>query len=210
MIEIIPAILTDSSVKFKDLVLRLEPYANRIHVDIADGVFVPNKTINGYEEIREIETTVKFDIHLMVASPSDLVKEWTNAYVNRIIIHAEAEGNLEEIISEVKNNKIRAGLAIKPETSIETIAPYLKQIDFVQFMTVHPGFQGGEFVKEVVDKIASFHHKYPGILIMCDGGITPETAPDLVSAGASELVSGSYIIKSPDVGKAIEQIKKVV
>ena len=208
MTQIIPAILTDSSVKFKDLVLRLESYAKRIHVDIADGVFVPNKTIRGYEEIKDVENSVKFDVHLMVVKPQDILKEWLHTYADRIIIHVESECNLGELISEIHQNKKQVGLALNPETDTSRIEPFVDKVDFFQFMTVHPGFQGGQFVQEVVNKVAMFRDKYKGIMIMCDGGITPVTTPGLVKAGASVLVSGSYIIKSPDIDQAIEELKK--
>lgn len=208
MVEIIPAILTDSQVKFKELMLKLEPYAGRIHVDVADGEFVPNKTVTGYEEIKGIEAAVKFDVHLMVKKPQDHIKEWLHTYVDRFIVHAEsnspAGGDLVEIIKIIKDHKRKVGIAINPETDTDGIEKYLKDIDFVQFMTVHPGFQGGEFVHEVVDKISAFHEEYPGIMIMADGGITPETAPKLVKAGASVLVCGSYIVKSQNVEAAIK------
>ncbi len=209
MVDIVPAILTDSSLKFKELVRKLEPYTDRIHLDIADGIFVPNKTVAGYEELKEIKLTIKFDVHLMVAKPQDYLEKWFNAQVDRFIVNAESEGDLGKIIKNIKEHDRKVGIALNPETGFEKIESYLHDIDLVQFMTVHPGFQGGEFVSEVVDKIVSFHRKYPDIMIMCDGGITPETAPRLVKAGASVLVSGSYIVNSEDAGEVIEQLKKV-
>ncbi len=208
MIEIIPAILTDSSVKFKDLILRIEPYATRVHVDVADGEFVPNKTLNGYDVIKEIETALKYDIHLMVKKPQDVLKEWFYTQADRIIIHAESEGDLDLIIGEIHRNSRKVGLSLNPETPIDKIFKYLDKIDFVQFMTIHPGFQGQQFMEEIVDKISSFHAKYPDIMIMSDGSTTPETAPKLVKAGVSLLVSGSYVVKSPDINQAIEELKK--
>lgn len=208
MTEVIPAILTDSSAKFKELVRKSEPYTSRIHIDIADGEFVPNKTIKGYDELRETEAAVKFDVHLMVKRPQDHLKEWFYTHVDRFIIHIESEVSLGEIINNIKEHGRKVGLALNPETDIEKIKKYLRDVDFIQFMTVHPGFQGGRFVNEVVDKIATFHKQYPDIIIMSDGGITPETAPRLVKAGVSNLVSGSYTVGSPNIGSAMEELKK--
>ncbi len=208
--EIIPAILTDSPIKFKEFVRKLEPYTARIHVDIADGVFVNSKTVMGYEEVKDIEATVKFDVHLMVQKPQDHLKEWFYTHADRFIVHAESQVDLGDIIKTIKEHKRKVGLALNPETNFDKIEGYLNKVDFVQFMTVHPGFQGAEFVNEVVDKIASFHSKYPDIIIMCDGGITPETVPGLVKAGVSVLVSGSYIIKSPNTEKAINDLRSAV
>ena len=206
--EIIPAILTDSSDKFKELVKKLEPYTDRIHIDVADGDLVPNKTISGYEELKDLELSVKFDIHLMVTRPQDIIDEWLNIQADRFIIHAESDVGLDSIVKKIKNQKKEVGIALNPETGVEEIEEYFGDISFVQFMTIHPGFQGQPFLDTVVDKIASFHNKYPDIIIMCDGGIIPERISKLVKAGASVLVSGSYIIKSSDFEKAINELKK--
>ena len=228
MVEIIPAILTNSSDKFKELIRKIELYTNRVHLDIAGGIFVPNKTINGYEELTEIESPLRFDIHLMVEQPHDYLEEWFNIdNVDRFVIHAESEVNFGVIIQKIKERRHIVGLALNPGTSIKKVEPYLllpgvsgspasgssgslRNLDFIQFMTVYPGFQGGRFVDEVVDKIAAFHKEYPDIIIMADGGITPETAPRLVKAGASVLVSGSYVLKNEDMGKAMEQLRKSI
>ena len=189
---------------------RLEPYTKRVHLDIADGDFVPNKTIDGYDEIMSIETASDFDVHLMVKNPQEVLRRWVFTNADRYILHIESEGDIAKAIVQVKEIGRKVGLAIKPETPTEKLEPYLKDIDFVQFMTVHPGFQGGEFVEEVVDKVSEFHKKYPDIMIMADGGITPQTSGRLVTAGVSALVSGSYIVKSENVEKAIKDLEESI
>jgi len=208
--EIIPAILTDSAFKFEELVRKLESHVSRVHIDIADGIFVPNKTIRGYDEIKGIESAVKFDIHLMVQKPQDVIKEWFSTQADRFFIHAESQVDLNEIIGDIHKNGRKVGLVLNPETEVDKIKEFLGKIDYIQFMTVHPGFQGGEFVKEVIDKISNFHKDYPDILVMADGGITPKVVPKLMMVGVSMLVSGSYIIKSENFEKAIEQLREVV
>ena len=210
LVEIIPAILTDSSLRFKELIRKLEPYIHRIHIDIADGEFVPNKTVQGYEELKEIEAAVKFDVHLMVEKPEEHLKEWLHTHADRFIIHVESKGDLLTVINELYKNRRKVGLSLNPDTPVDKIEKYLNEVDFIQFMTVYPGFQGGSFVTEVVDKIALFHKKHPDIIIMCDGGIAPETAPGLVKVGASVLVSGSYIVKSQNIEEAIKNLKIAV
>ncbi|MBI2065123.1 MAG: ribulose-phosphate 3-epimerase [Candidatus Yanofskybacteria bacterium] len=207
MVEIIPAILTDSSVKFKDLALRIEPYASRVHIDIADGVFVPNKTINGYDELRGFESALKFDVHLMVQRPQDVIREWFSTHADRFFIHAESDVNLNVIIEDIHKNERKVGLVLNPETEVDKIKEFIGKIDYIQFMTVHPGFQGGEFVEGVINIISDFRKAYPDIVIIADGGITPETAPKLKMAGVSIVVVGSYIIKSDNFGEAIEKLR---
>src|SRR3989344_5713411 len=119
--EIIPAILTDSSAKFKELVRKLEPYTHRIHIDIADGEFVPNKTVTGYEEVKDIEAATKFDVHLMVKEPQEMMKEWLYSHADRFIIHAESDVDLGEIIKIIKEHDREVGLALNPETDFEKV-----------------------------------------------------------------------------------------
>src|SRR3989344_2369096 len=126
MAEIIPAILTDSSAKFKELVRKLEPYTHRIHIDIADGEFVPNKTISGYEEVKDIEAATKYDVHLMVKEPQKMIKEWFYSHADRFIIHVESEVSLSEIIKTIKEHDRKVGIALNPETSFEKIEEYLQ------------------------------------------------------------------------------------
>ena len=210
MINIIPAILTDSSSRFKELAVKLGPYTSRVHIDIADGVFVPNKTINGYDEMRDIESALKFDVHLMVQRPQDVIREWSSTHADRFSIHAESDVDFNAIIEDIHKNERKVGLVLNPETEVDKIKEFIDKIDYIQFMTVHPGFQGGEFIEEVLDKISVFSKEYPNMPIICDGGITPETVPLLVKAGASELVVGSYIIKSDNFEKAIQDLKEAI
>jgi len=209
MIEIIPAILTDSPIKFKELMLRVEPYTKRVHIDIADGEFVPNKTITGYEELMMIEAAVKFDVHLMVKRPHDIIKDWLHSYADRFIIHVESEGNLMEIIETLKKGKRSVGLALNPETDMGKVDSFLGKVDFVQFMTVHPGFQGGEFVAKILDKVRDFHAKYPEMPIAVDGSMHVETAKLAVSAGASIIVVGGHILfENKSVEASIKELQE--
>ena len=210
MIQIIPAILTDSSERFKELVVKLGAYSSKIHLDIADGVFVPSKTIAGYPELGEIGFGAKFDVHLMVQRPQDQIENWFSIGVDRFIIQAESDVDLEVLISLIKNNNRKIGLSLNPNTNTENIVSYLDKIDFVQFMTVRPGSYGGEFVESVVNKILDFHGQYPNVPIMVDGAIHSETARMVISVGASALVVGTHILQEGnDVGKAIEELKAI-
>ena len=210
MVEIIPAILTDSSVKFKDLILRTEPYTKRIHIDVADGEFVPNKTITGYDELKLIESAAKFDVHLMVKNPEGHLKEWLYTHADRFILHVESEGDIGKLIEDLHSDHRKVGLALNPETDPAKIKPFIGKIDFVQFMTVHPGNYGGEFVERVVGKMLDFHGRYPNVPIMVDGAIHTETARMVIAVGASTLVVGTHILnEGNDVGKAIEELNKI-
>ncbi len=209
MIEIIPSILAKTSEEFEKLLRMVEPYVDRVHLDIGDGDFVPTKTISGYEELIKMETKAKFDVHLMVSRPEDQMYFWYKTKADRFLIHAETDHGHKNLVDQIHFNGRKVGMVLNPETQVEKIAELIDDIDFVQFMTVHPGNYGGEFVESVIDKILDFHGQYPSVPIMVDGGVNPETAFRLLAVGVTTFVVGSYVIESQDVGKAIEELKAI-
>jgi ribulose-phosphate 3-epimerase len=207
MIEIIPSILATTKEEFTEMVKKLEPYAQRAHLDILDGAFTPGKTILGYEEVQSFDTTLQFDVHLMVVHPAEYLPQWFKTKADRIFIHAEAQGNLKELLLEIKGQGRKAGLVLNPETPIDSILECLPMVDYVQFMTVHPGSYGRPFLTDTVDKILNFHDTHPDIIIAVDGGMNPQTARLVIGAGAQIIISGSYIMNSSDIGKAIAEVQ---
>ncbi len=209
MIKIIPSILATTKEEFEKLLRTVEPYVDRVHLDIGDGDFVPTKTISGYEELIKMETRVSFDVHLMISRPEDQMYFWYKTKADRFLIHAETDHGHRNLIDQIHFNSRKVGLVLNPETQVEKIVELIEDIDFVQFMTVHPGFYGSEFVESVIGKIMEFHGQYPNMPIFVDGGVNPETILRLVAIGVTTLVVGSYVVESQDVGKAIEELKKI-
>ncbi len=207
MVEVIPAILAKTSEEFEAMVQKLEPHTKRVHLDIIDGEFAPNTTITGYKELLAYKGDLEFDIHLMVKKPADQLKHWYTTKAARIILHAESEGDLLAMLEELEQQGKRRALVLNPETPASTIGSLVPHLDFVQFMTVNPGFYGSPFIPEVIQKIELFHGEHPHTAIAVDGAITPDTAPQVCSAGASILVSGSYIMNSEDIATAIDSLK---
>ncbi|TSC74639.1 MAG: ribulose-phosphate 3-epimerase [Parcubacteria group bacterium Gr01-1014_44] len=188
----------------------MEQLVERAHLDIADGIFVPNMTITGFSEIETIETTLKFRVHLMVSKPENHVVRWLNTPADSFTFHIESTRQAIAVIEKLREAEKEIGLALNPQTPLSAIEPFINEIDFVHFMTVEPGFYGGGFVEEVLDKMSDFHYFYPDKPIVADGGVTPETAPKLVQAGANILVSGSYIFNSDDPAKALEELRQSI
>lgn len=208
MFEVIPAILTNSSDEFEKLTRLIEPYSKRIHLDIADGIFVPNETIFGYSEIGLVSSELKFDIHLMVKRPLDFLSSWEAENADRFIVHVESD-DVPAAIGELRSMKKSVGLAINPVTSLDDLDHLVGLVDFIHFMTINPGFQGKEFLEQVLVKIKHFRGKYPQVVLAVDGGINLTTAKNAIEAGVNILISGSFILKSGNVGKAIEKLKKI-
>ena len=212
MVEIVPAILTNSADEFKKMIRQIEPYATRAHLDVTDGIFVPNITIQGYSELGLISTDLKFDVHLMVKNPLDQISHWHDIEkADRFIVHIESE-DVANAIKELRQRNKGVGLALNPDTPARNIKPFVNMVDFIQFMTVNPGFQGGDFVEETIFKIKDFSAEYPLVPIAVDGSIHPENknVAVLIEAGVSLLVLGSHIFsEGRDVEKAIEELKKI-
>ncbi len=208
MHSVIPAILPKTKEELEAGIRKLEPFVDRVHIDIIDGKFAPNTTIKGYEELNSIRTPLKFDIHLMIDDPYSQMFNWyTVGGIERFIIHAEARNGLKDLIEQVKLNNKEFCLAVNPKTYLDDVWEFAEMIDMLQIMTVEPGFQGHKFMPEVLYKISTFRERAFDMPIAVDGGINPETAKEALTAGATDLVCGSYIMQAPDVNKAINELK---
>lgn len=206
MIKIIPAILAKTYEEFESMVRGVEPYADLVHLDIADGEFVPNKTIGGWEELKKISTNLNFEVHLMVNNPESQISRWLETKAIRFLIHWESTKEYDTVINQFGINGKEFGFVFNPQTDYSVMEPYIDKVDLVQFMTVDPGFYGSPFVPEVLEKIRNFHSRYPNKIIQVDGGIKSETVKLVEAAGVSRAAVGSYIFQSEDIGKALENL----
>lgn len=204
MFEIIPSILVKTYEDFERMVRRYEPHVDRVHLDIADGVFVSNKTIQGFEELAKIDTKLKFEVHLMVKKPEEVLSKWHESKADRIILHAESEGDHLQMLIQLEEHGKQRVLAFNPETLTKNYESLLPHCHHVHFMTVNPGFNGSPIIPATLEKISDFHDRHKNVSIAVDGGITPDTAPQAVKAGASMLICGSYIAQASDVAEAIK------
>ena len=209
MTEIVPAIISKNYKDLESKIRLVEPFVDRIHLDVMDGLFVPNMTIDGATELQKIETKLNVEAHLMVNKPENHIPRWLETKADKILVHWEATQKLQECISLVKEGDKLFGVVLNPETNHEVLRDFIDQIDLVQFMTVHPGAYGGDFIEDVLDKMSDFHFFYPDIPIQVDGGVNAETAFKIIQAGASILVSGSYIFSSNNIEEAINLLKRV-
>lgn len=211
MNKIIPAIIANSREDMEKLLKTVEPHVDRVHLDVMDGILVPNKTISYYEELSKVQTNLNFDVHLMVNNPEDQMYFWYQvANADRFLIHAESQADLKGLIDQIHSNSKMAGLVLNPKMPSEVIYELVDDVDIIQFMTVEPGQYGADFVEGVVSKIEQFHIKHPSVPIGVDGGVNLETAPKLIAAGVSMFAVGSYIFSSDDVGKAIAELQEAV
>ena len=217
MIEIIPTILAKSFKEIKERIRKVENYINWAQLDIMDGKFVNNETWNDSNDLKNFKTRAKLEAHLMIEKPEQKIDDWLEN-VDRVIVHYEASNNIEDLIKKAKDKGKQIGLAINPETSIEAVNPFLKDLDLVLCMTVQPGWGGQEFKDEVLSKIETLRMTWPDGNIEVDGGINNKNINDVVKAGANLICVGTYIfnpsplakgdrVKSKDIKQAIESLR---
>lgn len=215
-IKIAPSILSaDFSClgqEIKNLVdsSRAEERADIIHIDVMDGHFVPNLTFGPcvIEAIRPL-SPLPFDVHLMIEPVSPFIEAYAAIGADMITFHIEASKQSARDIALIKDLGKKAGIALNPATSIETISEVLDKVDLVVLMSVNPGFSGQYFIDSSYDKLKRLRAMIGGrdISISIDGGVTVENAPRLRKAGADILVAGSSIYKNPPYGKIISQLR---
>lgn len=192
MTSIVPAILAKTRSDFEKRLEQLRPFFYRAQIDVLNNTWLPHSSFADPQIIDTIAKNMTFEIHLMVDVSSYDLSQWNRPWVEKIAFHVETAHELRQYLDAIRSMGKKVFLAINPETSTARIEKYLRNIDGVIFMTVHPGKMGSAFVPEVLEKIHSFHHAHRRIEIQADGGITNETLPSLLSIGVSTCAVGSY------------------
>ena len=202
-VQILPSILSADFRRLGEQVAEVERAgADRIHIDVMDGRFVPNITVGPLvvEAIRQ-STGLPLDVHLMIVEPERYLDAFAAAGADIIMVHQEASPHLHRTIEQIKNLGKRAGVVLNPATPLATLEEVLPAVDQILLMSVNPGFGGQRFIAASTDKVRRLHDLLDecgsAAAIEVDGGIDPTTAPQVAAAGAALLVAGSAIFNAP-------------
>lgn len=193
-----------------DMINRSE--ADWLHLDIMDGVFVPNISF-GFPVLKHVAKLCHkpLDVHLMIVSPEKFIPEVKALGAYMMNVHYEACPHLHRVVQQIKEAGMKAGVTLNPATPVSLLADIIRDVDMVLLMSVNPGFGGQEFIPHTLEKVkelrALIGRTGSSALIEVDGGVNDETAPLLVEAGADVLVTGSYVFKSPSPEETIHSLK---
>lgn len=196
----------------KDIEMINESEADWLHLDIMDGVFVPNISF-GFPVIKALKSICRkpMDVHLMIVEPQKFVREFAEIGVYSMNVHYEACTHLHRTVSAIKEAGMKAGVTLNPHTPVCLLEDIIRDVDMVLLMSVNPGFGGQRFIENSVEKVARLREliqrKGADALIGIDGGVNLETGRRLVKAGADVLVAGDFVFKSPDPSQTIKALK---
>lgn len=216
-LQIAPSLL---AANFYNLKTQLESVMNAgasvLHVDVMDGIFVPNISI-GVPVVENLSQTcgMTLDVHLMITEPKRYIKRFAEAGANWLTVHYEAipREDLGGVLSDIRALGCKAGLSIKPDTSVSVLEDYAAQCDLILIMTVPPGFGGQLYDPNGNARVAEargiINAKNPDCMLSVDGGVDVDTARGAYKAGVNLLVSGSAVFGKPDAGKAVKELLEI-
>ena len=212
MIQIAPSMLAADFLHLEKDVETVNRHADLFHLDVMDGVFVPNISF-GFPVIEAISKKAEkpLDVHLMIIDPENYVERFAKVGADMISFHLNATKDPSAVLKQIRSYGVKAGLVINPDLPVESLFPYLSEADFILLMSVFAGFGGQKFIEETYDRVrvlkAEIDRQGLDLPIQVDGGVSASNAAALVDAGASILVAGSAVFKAEDPAAVIAAMR---
>ena len=212
MVQIAPSMLAADFLHLEKDVEMVNNYADLFHLDIMDGVFVPNLSY-GFPVVEAIASMAKkpLDVHLMIVNPENYVKRFAQVGAGMISFHLNATENPDAVLASIRESGAKAGLVINPDIPVESLFPHLKNCDYILLMSVFAGFGGQKFIEDTYQRVrtlkAEIDRQGLEVPIEVDGGVSASNAAALVAAGAEILVAGSAVFKAESPGEVIEAMR---
>ena len=212
MVQIAPSMLAADFLHLEKDVQTVNAHADLFHLDVMDGVFVPNISF-GFPVIEAIARIAQkpLDVHLMIVRPENYVERFAKVGAEMISFHLNATENPSAVLAQIRSYGVKAGLVINPDLPVESLFPYLKDTDFILLMSVFAGFGGQKFIESTYERVrvlkAEIDRQGLSVPIQVDGGVSADNAKALVEAGAEILVAGSAVFKAEDPAAVIKAMK---
>ena len=212
MVQIAPSMLSADFLHLQKDVEMVNEYADLFHLDIMDGVFVPNLSY-GFPIVEAIAKSARkpLDVHLMIVSPEKYIERFAKAGADMISFHLNATENPSMVLSQIRSLGLKAGLAINPDIEVESLFPYLEQADYILIMSVFAGFGGQKFIETTYERVRTLKNELDSrginIPIEVDGGVSPTNASALRQSGVEILVAGSAVFKSSNPAATIASMR---
>lgn len=212
MVQIAPSMLAADFLHLEKDVELVNKHADIFHLDVMDGIFVPNISY-GFPIVEAIAKKAEktLDAHLMIIKPENYVERFAKVGVHMLSFHLNATENPGEVLKQIRNLGMKAGLAINPDIPVESLYPYLAQCDYVLLMSVFAGFGGQKFIEDTYDRVAAVKKEIEAQGLDCqiqvDGGVSASNAQKLIECGAEILVAGSAVFKAEDPAGVIAAMK---
>ena len=212
---IAPSMLSADFLHLEKDVEMVNRYADIFHLDIMDGVFVPNLSY-GFPIVEAIARRAEkpMDVHLMIVQPERYVDRFAAIGANMISFHLNASENPSAVLAQIRKHGVGAGLVINPDIPVEELYPYLKECDFVMLMGVYAGFGGQKYMPETTQRLRSLKNEIVrqglDVKIEVDGGVTPENVSEIVGAGVDIVVAGSAVFKASDPSAVIDHMRNCI
>lgn len=212
MVQIAPSMLAADFLHLEKDVQMVNDYADLFHLDIMDGVFVPNLSY-GFPVVEAIASMAKkpLDVHLMIVHPENYVKRFAEVGAGMISFHLNATEDPDAVLAAIRESGAKAGLVINPDIPVESLYPHLKNCDYILLMSVFAGFGGQKFIEDTYQRVrtlkAEIDRQGLEIPIEVDGGVSASNAAALMAAGAEILVAGSAVFKAESPGEVIEAMR---